>query len=325
MVFLGTRLLIACHLLTEGMANGMVICSCMPMSVSMVIVFTRMSNGETANATLVAPASSFIAVFFSPLLILSYIHTQTEIDLAAVVIKLLLRVMLPMVIGQVLQAFAKPVVTFVNEHIKAFKASQEWTLIYIVYSVFCKTFQSDIPASFIDIMSMALFQTILLLTCTTVAWILLRLLFRDFPRLRAMGIFGCVQKSAAVGIPLIGAIYEKDPALGGLYTLPLLIWHPAQMILGSLLVPHLADGVDKLEGFLESQKGGIRESFFGSRTYVRSRRSSAAYNAAIGTVAFDNEVTVLEELDTVDEEDRKFWAEATARASMENNDGEVFV
>lgn len=84
----------------------------------------------------------------------------------------------------------------------------------------------------------------------------------------------------------------------------------------------MADGVDKLEGLLESQKGGIRESFFGSRTHVRSRRSSAAYNAATGMVAFDNEVTVLE---PVDAEGRRFWAEAAARALGPNNDSEVFV
>ena len=78
-----------------------------------------------------------------------------------------------------------------------------------------------------------------------------------------MGMFGCVQKSAAVGIPLIGAIYEHDPKLAGLYTLPLLIWHPAQMILGSALVPHLAEGVEKLETYLEApHRQSVRGSFF---------------------------------------------------------------
>jgi sodium/bile acid cotransporter 7 len=41
-----------------------------------------------------------------------------------------------------------------------------------------------------------------------------------------------------MGVPLINAIYEKDP-LVGLYTLPLLIWFPMQLILGSFLAPKL--------------------------------------------------------------------------------------
>jgi sodium/bile acid cotransporter 7 len=41
-----------------------------------------------------------------------------------------------------------------------------------------------------------------------------------------------------MGVPLISAIYEKDP-LVGLYTLPLLIWHPMQLVVGSFLAPKL--------------------------------------------------------------------------------------
>ena len=80
--------------------------------------------------------------------------------------KLLLRVLLPMVIGQFLQFFAKPVVRYVDDNIGAYKASQEYALIYIVYGVFCKTFQQSIDAEFMDILSMAIFQAVLLVICT---------------------------------------------------------------------------------------------------------------------------------------------------------------
>ena len=41
-----------------------------------------------------------------------------------------------------------------------------------------------------------------------------------------------------MGVPLINAIYENNP-LVGLYTLPLLIWHPMQLVVGSFLAPYL--------------------------------------------------------------------------------------
>ncbi len=41
-----------------------------------------------------------------------------------------------------------------------------------------------------------------------------------------------------MGVPLISAIYEKDP-LVGLYTLPLLIWFTMQLVVGSFLAPKL--------------------------------------------------------------------------------------
>jgi len=274
------------------MANGMIVCSCMPMSVSMVVVFTRTAMGETASASLLTTMSSLISVFVSPLLILFYTGSKTHIDLPSVIIKLLLRVLLPMIIGQLLQTFVKSVVTYVDEHRNFFKRTQEYALIYIVYTVFCKTFEQSIEgAGLMDIVLMAFFQFALLCICKFIAWILLKLLFRDSPRLRVMGIYGCVQKSAAVGIPLIGAIYENNPTLAGLYTLPLLIWHPSQMLLGSALVPHLAAGVQKLEAHLSSvdNKGGSRrQSFFGSKTKVKaSRRTSKLLNDALGAVAYE--------------------------------------
>ena len=41
-----------------------------------------------------------------------------------------------------------------------------------------------------------------------------------------------------MGAPLISAIFETDPNVG-LLTLPLLIWHPMQLLVGSILAPKL--------------------------------------------------------------------------------------
>lgn len=54
-----------------------------------------------------------------------------------------------------------------------------------------------------------------------------------------MGFYGCHHKTVAMGLPLIKAIYEDDPKLG-MYALPLLIWHPMQLLIGSALAPKLA-------------------------------------------------------------------------------------
>jgi sodium/bile acid cotransporter 7 len=86
------------------------------------------------------------------------------------------------------------------------------------------------------------------------AWFLLRLLFPDQPRLQVMGLFGCTHKSIAMGIPLINAIYEDNPSVG-FYTLPLLVWHPLQLIIGSFLAPHLRNFVKTNEEQTDIQNG----------------------------------------------------------------------
>jgi sodium/bile acid cotransporter 7 len=49
-----------------------------------------------------------------------------------------------------------------------------------------------------------------------------------------------------MGVPLINAIYESNPMVG-LYTLPLLIWHPMQLVLGSAVAPRVANYVKRKE------------------------------------------------------------------------------
>merc|ERR1712232_1388757 len=56
-------------------------------------------------------------------------------------------------------------------------------------------------------------------------------------------------KTVAVGVPLINTIYDHNPNVG-LYTLPLLVWHPTQLLVGSFLAPRLAAFVKREEARL---------------------------------------------------------------------------
>jgi len=55
-----------------------------------------------------------------------------------------------------------------------------------------------------------------------------------------------------MGVPLINAIYEDNP-LVGLYTLPLLIWHPMQLVIGTAIAPRIAEYVKRREEELAQQ------------------------------------------------------------------------
>ena len=53
-----------------------------------------------------------------------------------------------------------------------------------------------------------------------------------------------------MGVPLINAMYEENPLIG-YYTLPLLIWHPMQLVIGSALAPKLSEFVAREEERLQ--------------------------------------------------------------------------
>jgi sodium/bile acid cotransporter 7 len=212
----------------------------------MVQVLTKSAGGDEAASIFNAAFGNLVGVFLSPALILLYLGVTAEVDLGDVFFKLGLRVVLPIVIGQVLQKFVPPAKEFVKHYKKYFKQMQEWALVFIVYTVFCKTFSEGSDASTGDIFLMIALVFVLLLALMVLAWVCLKILFRNEPKLQAMGLFGCTHKTVAMGVPLINAIYESNP-LVGLYTLPLLIWHPMQLLLGSSAVPYIANYVKRKE------------------------------------------------------------------------------
>ena len=165
-----------------------------------------------------------------------------------------------------------------------------YTLVFIIYTVFCKTFASDMVSNVGDIFLMILFQFVCLCIVMVLAWILLRLFFRNDPTLRVMGLFGCTHKTVAMGVPLINAIYDGNPNIG-VYTLPLLIWHPMQLVIGSALAPRLEKwvaremeqlGSTSNTDVVEGQDGDESESSFNEKDVKE-------------TAANDAETTDLEE------------------------------
>ena len=61
-----------------------------------------------------------------------------------------------------------------------------------------------------------------------------------------------------MGIPLINAIYEESP-LVGYYTLPLLIWHPMQLVIGTFIAPRLSAFVKREEERLQKNDLSLAE------------------------------------------------------------------
>ena len=261
-VFGFSRLMLLAGALPQSLADGMIICACLPITVNMVLVLTKSAGGDEAAAIFNAAFGNLTGVFLSPALILGYLGVSGSVDLGRVFFKLGLRVVLPIAVGQVLKNYVPPAKEFVKRYKKYFKKAQEWALVFIVYTVFCKTFYKGSDASVGNIFTMIAMQLVCLTTVMATAWTALRIFFRNEPKLQAMGLFGCTHKTVAMGVPLINAIYEENPMVG-LYTLPLLIWHPMQLVLGSAVAPKVAAYVERREkelSMVDSKSTGDEEA-----------------------------------------------------------------
>jgi sodium/bile acid cotransporter 7 len=238
LVFGFTRILVVTGALVDSLADGMVICGCLPMAINMVLILTKTAGGDEAAAIFNSTFSNMVGVFLSPLLILGYLGVSGDVDLVTVFYKLVVRIVLPLIVGQVIQKTSSRVVQFMKTYQRQVKKAQIYALVFIVYTVFCTTFADGNSVGIGNIILVLFLQLLLLCSVTVIAWFSLKLLFPDKPHLRVMGLFGCTQKTVSVGVPLINAMYEGNVNVG-LYTLPLLIWHPMQLVVGSFLSPRL--------------------------------------------------------------------------------------
>ena len=241
--------------LAISLADGMVIASCLPLTINMVLVLTSSSGGDEGAAIFNAAFGNLVGVFLTPALILMYIGVEGDVELTDVFFKLACRVVLPIAVGQLLRNFYKPAVDWQKRNKKILKKVQEGILSFIVYTVFCKTFNSEQDATAVDAIVMIAVVFGILCLLMVLSWNVLGLpfMFRDEPKLRVMGLFGCTHKTVAMGIPLINAIYEDNDKVG-LYTLPLLVWHPMQLFIGSSISSKLSLFVENEEGRLHAKE-----------------------------------------------------------------------
>jgi len=279
-VFGVSKFLVAVKVLDPVLAAGMVICSCVPMAINIVIVLTMSAGGDEGAAVFNATFGNIIGIFLSPVLILMYLGTSGSMSLGQVFLNLTMRVVVPLVVGQLLQKFIKPVREFFAKHKRRFKKVQEYCLVFIVYTVFAKTFLTKAGTSIGNVLLMIAFQFLLMTGTMVLAWYSLRILFRDEPELRVMGVYGCVQKTVALGIPLITSIYQGSPVMG-LYTLPLLIWHPMQLVVGSLLVPRLLKFVIAERERLDAKEAGEDATDLENQIGVDAGNGGSVYEDAM--------------------------------------------
>mmetsp|Transcript_11381 Transcript_11381/g.17090 ORF Transcript_11381/g.17090 Transcript_11381/m.17090 type:complete len:389 (-) Transcript_11381:51-1217(-) len=253
-VFGISRALFEAGALARSLADGMVITACLPLTINMVLVLTSSSGGDESAAVFNAAFGNLVGVFLSPALIFMYLGVEGDVKLTNVFFKLGLRVVLPIFIGQMLHIFYKPAVEWQKKHKKKLKKVQEGLLSFIVYTVFCKTFDGNTDASLQDGIVMVALVFVVLCLLMSLSWLAFGLPFTygKSPKLRVMGLFGCTHKTVAMGVPLINAIYEDNVNVG-LYTLPLLVWHPMQLLIGTSISSKLAAFVEREEKRLNEE------------------------------------------------------------------------
>lgn len=209
----------------------------------MCFILTNACHANEAVAVINATMGNFLGVLVTPFLILLFLGSKGQVDLVDTIKKLSLMVLVPLVVGQLAQRiFGK-----VNPRVKkVIGHSNKIILILIVYFTFCETFSSEINLSGGPLAALVLLIATNYIALLSLSFLLFNLSCLAIPvKSRPPAWFCSTQKTIAMGLPLIHVMFGGNSSEIGVITIPLLIVHPTQLIVGTFLIGWIKKWMDK--------------------------------------------------------------------------------
>ncbi|MEY2942870.1 MAG: hypothetical protein RLY97_884 [Pseudomonadota bacterium] len=224
--------------LAPSLALGFLFVGVLPSTVQSATVYTSLARGNVASSVVAAALVNIAGVFISaPLFALLAGGKAAGVNSGAL-IKVLTTLLLPFVIGQVLQGWLWPKLRQFPRVVMMADRSSLGIAVYIAFSgavvdgLWTKLGLGAWAAILIGC-------AVLLLVGYGGAWLLggiLRLTRGD----QIAMLFAGAQKSAVVGVPLASVLFH--PAVAGMVMIPLLTYHLAQMLVAAPIAGRLARG-----------------------------------------------------------------------------------
>ncbi|ORX92449.1 hypothetical protein K493DRAFT_338807 [Basidiobolus meristosporus CBS 931.73] len=231
---------------------GLIVMSSTPTTISSNVVMTKSALGNESAALTNATLGNVLGVFISPLLFYGLIdeslvpHTgsDTSVGLLRVFLELGLTVILPVIIGQIIQLATPNGVAYLQSKIN-FSTLNSLSLIILIWSVFCDTFSNkELQIGLGSLASVIALDAVFFAIFNSFSFLVSRIPALGFSRPDTVAIMMCAgTKTVSLGVPLLNLLFEGNPNIG-VMTIPLLVYHAEQLIFGAVLIDYLKSWVE---------------------------------------------------------------------------------
>ena len=226
--------------------TGIRVLSCMPPPVSSAVIITKAIGGNVAGAIFNSALGSFLGIFITPSLLYLIVGVTGNVPVMAIIQSLTITVVCPLFFGQFCRQYIKSWMERTNPPLGQIGS---FMLLMIIYTTFCDTFTSNVKViQPVDLFILAI--TILLIQLTLLYFIFVvtdyyKWGFKDGDIISLM--FCSTHKSLTLGMPILKIMYAGDVVLPFM-SIPLLIYHPTQILLGGFLVPLIKGWLNRNAG-----------------------------------------------------------------------------
>lgn len=211
----------------------------LPSTISSSVALTGSAGGNVPAAILNASLSSVLGIFLTPWLVSLVVGNGSDgIDLGATLLDLCAMLLLPLVLGQLLRPWLG---RFFARHKRYTNVMDKVVILLLVYAAFCNSMISGLwQQQGGSVLLTAVLGSALLLAL--ILWLTTRSarLLRFSPADEIAAVLCASKKSLAAGAPMAALIFGAHPGLG-LILLPIMIYHPLQLIVCSIMAEHYAN------------------------------------------------------------------------------------
>ncbi|XP_017390300.1 sodium/bile acid cotransporter 7 isoform X1 [Cebus imitator] len=235
--------------INEWLLKGLQTVGCMPPPVSSAVILTKAVGGNEAAAIFNSAFGSFLGIVITPLLLLLFLGSSSSVPFTSIFSQLFMTVVVPLIIGQIVRRYIKD---WLERKKPPFGAISSSVLLMIIYTTFCDTFSNPN----IDLDKFSLVLILVIIFSIQLSFMLLTFVFSTrnnsgFTPADTVAIIFCsTHKSLTLGIPMLKIVFAGHEHLS-LISVPLLIYHPAQILLGSVLVP-------TIKSWMVSRQKGVK-------------------------------------------------------------------
>ncbi len=238
--------------LPAPLALGFFYLCALPSTIASAITLVGIARGNVSAAIFNATLSGLLGIFATPAWVSLLAATSgVHLSLLEAVKGLALTVLLPFIVGHLLQRWLLPVLRTAP---RAVKFTERAAILLVMYVAFCDTVVANVLRHLSAHSVILMFVAVGALLGSMV-WYLQALARRlQLPPEDASALLLCgSQKSLANGMPMAKALFGAYPSLG-LLVIPMIAYHQAQLVAGAIVARRFAAEAEPVTAATEAAK-----------------------------------------------------------------------
>lgn len=223
---------------TQMLWLGTFFLASLPSTVSSSVVMVSIAGGNLPAAIFNATISSIIGIFITPVWMSLFLAGNTKnFDIKTILLKLMLEVLLPFVIGVALNRWLG---NFAEANRKKLRYFDQTVILLIVYTAFCHSFTLNIFSSYTIANLLLLTAAMAALFGSSYVFVIIIGKILKFNREDMVTVMFCGSKKSLVHGSLMSKVLFPDLSVAGIILLPIMIYHALQLIAASIIARRFA-------------------------------------------------------------------------------------